>query len=104
MMMFETKNPPQAKSDFRVSPRGMVRLVPFDTYAESIILVFKCNDSYTFTITGDASRTYINLNHGWRKMPGNAGLKEPKYVILDYIHKFLPKAKLIMVVRDPVDR
>ena len=55
-------------------------------------------------MTGDGSTTYLNLNHDWETMPGNAGLKEPKYVILDYIHKFLPKAKLIMAVRDPVDR
>ena len=88
----------------QVSPRGMLRLAWLDTYAESIILIYTCNVSYTFTIIGDGSTTIINLDHRWKTMPGNVGLKEPKYVILDYIHKFLPKAKLIMVVRDPVDR
>ena len=55
-------------------------------------------------ISGDASPDYLSINTRWREMPGNAGLDEPRYVILDYIKRLLPKAKILVSFRDPVDR
>ena len=53
---------------------------------------------------GEASPSNLHLNSHWRYLPGNENLDEPKYVILDYIHHFLPRAKMIIIFRDPVDR
>ena len=46
----------------------------------------------------------MHLNSHWRYLPGNENCDEPKYVILDYIHHFLPRAKIIIIFRDPVER
>lgn len=40
----------------------------------------------------------------WRHFPGNEGLMEPKYVLPFFIHKVLPKLKVIIMLRDPVER
>ena len=58
----------------------------------------------TYYILGDGSGSNINCNSHWENLPGNENLDEPKYVILDYIHHFLPKAKIIIAFRDPVAR
>ena len=57
-----------------------------------------------FLITGDASPSNIHLNSHWRYLPGNEKNDEPKFVILDYIKHILPKAKIIIVFRDPIER
>ena len=57
-----------------------------------------------FIFSGEASPSNLHLNSHWRFLPGNENLEEPKYVILDYIHHFLPRAKIIIIFRDPVER
>ena len=57
-----------------------------------------------FLFTGDASPSNLHLNSHWRYLPGNEKNDEPKYVILDYIKHILPKAKIIIVFRDPIER
>ena len=56
------------------------------------------------TISGEGSPSYLYVNDHWRYLPGNEHLDEPKYVILDYIQHLLPKAKIIVIFRDPVER
>ena len=55
-------------------------------------------------IVGEASPSNLHLNSHWRYLPGNEQLDEPKYVILDYIQHILPKAKIILIFRDPIER
>jgi len=43
-------------------------------------------------------------NYEWQKFPENAGQTEPKYVVADYIHHIIPDVKLILILRNPVDR
>ena len=59
---------------------------------------------FIYCFAGEASPSNLHLNNHWRHLPGNENLTEPRYVILDYIHHFLPKAKIIILFRDPIDR
>ncbi|XP_053395613.1 carbohydrate sulfotransferase 15-like [Mercenaria mercenaria] len=52
----------------------------------------------------EGSPSNLHLNTHWKHLPGNENLDEPKYVILDYIHHFIPQAKILITFRDPVDR
>ena len=58
----------------------------------------------TFFIAGDGSTTNIYYNDFWPVMPGNLNKTEPVYTNPDYIHHFNPNAKIIMSVRNPIDR
>ena len=40
----------------------------------------------------------------WEHMPGNEGLTEPKYTTLHNIKHLNPKVKIIIILRDPVER
>lgn len=81
----------------------------FDTYIDMFrnvafeLQYLQKNQSGTL-ITGEASPSNLHLNNHWRHLPGNENLTEPRYVILDYLHHFLPKAKILILFRDPTDR
>ena len=47
--------------------------------------------------------TMVN-NYQWRMYPGNDGLSEPLYVLPDYIYYYMPWARVIFTLRNPVDR
>ena len=70
----------------------------YKTFQQTI----KADDCLIFS--GEGSPSNLHLNSHWDFLPGNENLEEPKYVILDYIHHFLPKAKIIIIFRDPIDR
>ncbi|KAL4236718.1 hypothetical protein ACF0H5_005102 [Mactra antiquata] len=53
---------------------------------------------------GEGSPSNLHLNTHWKEFKGNENLDEPKYVILDYIHHFLPQTKIIITFRDPIER
>lgn len=53
---------------------------------------------------GEGSPSNLHLNTHWRHLPGNENLDEPKYVILDYIHHYIPQARIVVIFRNPVDR
>ncbi|XP_062618843.1 bifunctional heparan sulfate N-deacetylase/N-sulfotransferase 3-like [Saccostrea cucullata] len=55
-------------------------------------------------ITGDGSADVAFDSWDWKNFPGNEGLKEPKYVLPFFIHKLLPGLKIIIMLRDPVER
>ncbi|KAK6186463.1 hypothetical protein SNE40_008498 [Patella caerulea] len=55
-------------------------------------------------ITGDASVSTLWDNDEWWRLKENCGHTEPKYTNANYVHHFLPNAKIIIVLRDPVDR
>ncbi len=41
---------------------------------------------------------------GWEHRYGNVGLDSPRYHTADYIHSLNPNTKLIVVLRNPVER
>ncbi|XP_041369103.1 carbohydrate sulfotransferase 15-like isoform X2 [Gigantopelta aegis] len=55
-------------------------------------------------ITGDASVSTLWDSDDWWRLDENCGRKEPLYTNADYIHHFLPNAKIIVILRDPTER
>ncbi|KAJ8317755.1 hypothetical protein KUTeg_005659 [Tegillarca granosa] len=56
-------------------------------------------------ITGEASVSMMWDNDDWQHFPENQNSTyEPKYVIPDYVHHVIPKAKIIIILRNPTDR
>ncbi|ESO98385.1 hypothetical protein LOTGIDRAFT_214000 [Lottia gigantea] len=61
-------------------------------------------EDYHPLITGDASASTLWDNDEWWSLKENCGATEPRFTNADYIHHFLPHAKIIVILRDPVDR
>ncbi|GFN84158.1 sulfotransferase [Plakobranchus ocellatus] len=59
---------------------------------------------YHHAITGDASVSTLWSNDDWWKNPENCGLTEPRYTNAHHVHKLLPHARIIVILRNPVDR
>ena len=57
-----------------------------------------------FFITGDGSPNYFFNNKHWRLFSGNEGCTEPRVLIAHHILHLHPKAKIIIIYRDPVER
>jgi hypothetical protein len=55
-------------------------------------------------ITEDASSTKIFYMDNWREIPGHEGLDEPKYTVAMTLKALIPQAKIIIIMRNPVDR
>ncbi len=41
---------------------------------------------------------------GWWRIPGNRGLAEPRYILAHTVRKLVPDAKIVVILRNPVDR
>lgn len=65
---------------------------------------YKGNNIWFNYEQGDGSVDIAFDSKEWRHFPGNEGLLEPKYVLPFFIHKVLPKLKVIIMLRDPVER
>ena len=55
-------------------------------------------------LAGDASASTLWDNDFWNILPGNADLSEPELLIAHYIHHMTPKVKIIVILRNPIDR
>ncbi|XP_052762534.1 carbohydrate sulfotransferase 15-like [Mya arenaria] len=55
-------------------------------------------------IVGDCSASTLWDNDYWTFLPEYKNLTEPLYTNADYIHHFNPDAKIIAIVRNPIDR
>lgn len=55
-------------------------------------------------ITGEASVSLFWDNDDWMNFHENQGQNEPLYIVPHYIHHFIPDVKLILMLRDPVER
>lgn len=55
-------------------------------------------------ITGDGSVSTLWCNDDWWKNPENCGLMEPRYTNAHHVHRLIPQAKIIVILRNPVDR
>lgn len=54
--------------------------------------------------TGEASVSLFWDNSEWMKYPENKGQAEPTYIVPHYIHHIIPHVKMILMLRDPVER
>ena len=52
----------------------------------------------------DATPRTIYDANGWSDDPLNAGLTEPKYLAANRIHHFVPHAKALLILRNPIAR
>lgn len=56
------------------------------------------------SVTGEASVSLFWDNNDWVKLPENKDQSEPLYITPHYIHQIIPDVKLILMLRDPVER
>ena len=52
----------------------------------------------------DGSVTYFWEDNGWSQIPGNKGLTSPIYTTARTLAFFQPEARLILLLREPVER
>lgn len=71
----------------------------FDGAAEKIQM-----DKQHKKITSDASASTLWDNDFWNRLPGNANQSEPDLLIAHYIHHMTPNIKVIVILRNPIDR
>lgn len=57
-----------------------------------------------FSFPGEASASTMWDNNAWIFFYDNSTEGEPPFLIQDFIHAFQPNAKLIIMLRDPVER
>ncbi|XP_067908909.1 carbohydrate sulfotransferase 15 [Heterodontus francisci] len=55
-------------------------------------------------VIGEASASTMWDNNAWQNFYGRTVNGEPPYLIQDFLHAVLPAAKLIVILRDPVER
>ena len=56
-----------------------------------------------YVVVDGSPSTLWNLNH-WMLYPGNYLSSEPQITAADIIHDVTPQAKIVAIVRNPVDR
>lgn len=56
------------------------------------------------SFAGEASASTMWDNNAWIFFYDNSTEGEPPFLIQDFIHAFQPNAKLIVMLRDPVER
>ena len=54
--------------------------------------------------TGEASHAYFTCNYYWMDTPENANYTEPVIIVADLIKHIIPDVRLILILRDPVER
>ncbi|KAK3610592.1 hypothetical protein CHS0354_009040 [Potamilus streckersoni] len=59
---------------------------------------------YHHLITGEASVDTIFDNKRWSQLPGNQGCNEPVITTADFLRHLMPDTRLIVVMRNPVER
>ena len=61
-------------------------------------------DDHVICIEGDGTPMDMSDNSGWPSIPQNNRLTEPKYMTPHMIKHLNPDVKLIVILRDPVER
>ena len=59
---------------------------------------------FTIFFSGDGSTHDLAGNVGWKLIPQNQGLKEPQFITPHLIRHMNPDVKIIVILRDPVER
>ena len=73
-------------------------------YIEYFAPVAKLIESHSDYITLDASASTVWDNHAVFGSFGDVNSSDPTYLIPHYIHREIPQAKCVLIVRDPVKR
>ena len=60
--------------------------------------------NYHPVITGDGSPSTLWNMDRWMLYPGNENSTEPQIMVANLIHSFTPQARIIIMLRNPVDR
>ena len=55
-------------------------------------------------LAGDASSDTSFDVPRWKDFPGNENCPEPRITNANYVHRLMPNLKVIMLLRNPVDR
>ncbi|KAF1375610.1 hypothetical protein PFLUV_G00221990 [Perca fluviatilis] len=78
----------------------------FDLAAQNIQDGISGNSSgdYRTLITGEASASTMWDNQAWRYLHGDREETQPPFLAQDFIHTVQPGAKIIIMLRDPVER
>ncbi|KAL8602837.1 hypothetical protein ACOMHN_056331 [Nucella lapillus] len=56
------------------------------------------------SIFGDATPTYLTENTQWDVFEGNEGCSEPRVIPATFIRHVFPQARVVLILRNPVDR
>lgn len=91
-------------SCLNVSNHVVIKFALYWIYNVPLLVDYKGNNIWFNYEQGDGSVDIAFDSKEWRHFPGNEGLLEPKYVLPFFIHKVLPKLKVIIMLRDPVER
>ena len=59
---------------------------------------------HSFTRLGDGSAMDLSDNSGWPSIPQNNGETEPKITTAHLIKHMNPDVRLLVILRDPVER
>ena len=68
------------------------------------VVVEGANGQYHPKIFGDGTASTLYDQLEWRNIPQNFGLPQPAVISADVIKHILPKAKFIVILRNPTDR
>ena len=55
-------------------------------------------------MSDDGTSQYFWEHDGWEVIPANQGQSEPKVTLIDGLHRINPKAKVIVMFREPTER
>ena len=68
-------------------------------------MLFTQGDAKTVNVlTGEASASTMWDNQAWSYLPRDGEETEPPFLAQDFIHTVQPDAKIIIMLRDPVER
>ncbi|RUS92065.1 hypothetical protein EGW08_000278 [Elysia chlorotica] len=74
------------------------------SYIQAATIRSKNGTLYHHRVIADGSPTYYFSSFHWRLVPGNEGCDEPRVTAMSHIHRLWPRAKLVLVLRNPVTR
>ncbi|PVD34276.1 hypothetical protein C0Q70_05545 [Pomacea canaliculata] len=76
----------------------------FENASSVIYRTLEKGSNFHRLIVGDGSPSYFFDNRHWPLIPGNERCTEPRVTVASHIHHLYPKAKIILILRNPVDR
>lgn len=66
--------------------------------------LFTCDAKTVNILTGEASASTMWDNQAWSYLHRDREEAEPPFLVQDFIHTVQPSAKIIIMLRDPVER
>ena len=78
--------------------------VSFTLYSTLPQLLARPLHHFSLELTGEASASTMWDNQAWSYLHGDKEEAEPLLLAQDFIHTLQPNAKIIVMLRDPVER